>query len=69
MDENGNILIKRLSRSNIFIRHTTLDEESAISTELLKLPHGALPPNKAFTLFDMKKFQVLNSYSVFEKIH
>lgn len=58
MDENGNILIKRLSRSNIFIRHTTLDEESAISTELLKLPHGALPPNKAFTLFDMKKFQV-----------
>lgn len=57
MDENGNILIKRLSRSNVFIRHTTLDEESAISSEVLKLPHGALEANKAFTLFDMKKFQ------------
>ncbi|XP_066246561.1 uncharacterized protein [Euwallacea similis] len=58
MDESGNILIKRLSRSNVFVRHTTLDEESAISSEVLKLPHGVLPPNKAFTLFDMKKFQV-----------
>ncbi|XP_050293702.1 myb-like protein Q [Anthonomus grandis grandis] len=57
MDEDGNILIKRLSRSNVFIRRTTLDEESAISSEIMKLPQGALEPNKAFTLFDMKKFQ------------
>lgn len=58
MDEDGNILIKRLSRANVFIRRTTLDEESAISNEVLKLSHGALEANKAFTLFDMNKFQV-----------
>ncbi|XP_076260183.1 uncharacterized protein LOC143196405 isoform X1 [Rhynchophorus ferrugineus] len=58
MDESGNILIKRLSRSNIFIRKTTLDDESAISNDILKLPHGALEANKPFKLFDIKKFQV-----------
>ncbi|XP_019755964.1 uncharacterized protein LOC109534662 [Dendroctonus ponderosae] len=58
MDEDGNILIKRLSRANVFIRRTTLDEESAISNEVLKLSHGALEANKAFTLFDMNKFQI-----------
>lgn len=58
MDESGNILIKRLSRSNVFIKRTTLDDECAISNEILKLSHGALEVNKAFKLFDMKKFQV-----------
>ncbi|KAL1491814.1 hypothetical protein ABEB36_012352 [Hypothenemus hampei] len=58
MDENGNILIKRQSRASVFVKHTTLDEESAISNDIFKLPQGALEPNKPFILFDMKKFQV-----------
>ena len=59
MDEDGNILIKRLSRANVYIKHTGIDDESAISSDILKLPHKALEANKAFTLFDMKKFEVI----------
>lgn len=55
MDDSGNILVKRLSRSNIYVKNTI--EENAVSNDILKLPNGVLEFEKPFKLFDMKKFQ------------
>lgn len=55
MDDSGNILVKRLSRSNIYVKNTM--EENAVSNDILKLPNGLLEFEKPFKLFDMKKFQ------------
>jgi len=55
MDDSGNILVKRLSRSNIYVKNTM--EENAVSNDILKLPNGVLEFEKPFKLFDMKKFQ------------
>ncbi|XP_022901222.1 uncharacterized protein [Onthophagus taurus] len=57
MDDAGNILIKRVSKCNIFIKNTGLNGENAIGNDVLKLPACALEPEKPFKLFDMKKFQ------------
>lgn len=55
MDDTGNILVKRLAKSNIYVKNTL--EENAVSNDILKLPSGQLEPEKPFKLFDMKKFQ------------
>lgn len=55
MDETGNILIKRFSKSSVYVKNTI--EENAVSNDILKLPNGLLEPEKPFKLFDMKKFQ------------
>ncbi|XP_023320851.1 uncharacterized protein LOC111695678 [Eurytemora carolleeae] len=55
MDDTGNILVKRLSKSNIYVKNTI--EENAVSNDILKLPNGQLEAEKPFKLFDMKKFQ------------
>lgn len=55
MDDSGNILIKRLSKSGIYAKNTL--EETAVSNDILKLPNGMLEGDKPFKLFDMKKFQ------------
>merc|ERR1719312_1264933 len=55
MDDSGNILVKRLSRSNIYVKNTM--EENAVSNDILKLPNGLFEFEKPFKLFDMKKFQ------------
>lgn len=55
MDDSGNILIKRIAKSNVYVKNTT--EENSISNDILKLPNGALEPEKPAKLFDMKKFQ------------
>lgn len=57
MDDAGNILIKRVSKCNVYIKNTAQDTENAIGNEILKLPNCALEPEKPFKLFDMKKFQ------------
>lgn len=57
MDDAGNILIKRVSKCNVYIKNTALDTENAIGNEVLKLPNCALEPDKPVKLFDMKKFQ------------
>lgn len=56
MDDSGNILVKRLSRSNIYVNSTK--EENAVSSEVIKLSNGLLELEKPFKLFDMKKFQL-----------
>eukprot|EP00093_Oithona_nana_P007233 07233.XXX_367546_381427_1 [CDS] Oithona nana genome sequencing. len=55
MDETGNILVKRFSKSGVYVKNTI--EENAVSNDILKLPGGLLEPEKPFKLFDMKKFQ------------
>ncbi|XP_031340033.1 uncharacterized protein LOC116168374 isoform X1 [Photinus pyralis] len=57
MDDAGNILIKRLSKCNVYVKNTGQDDENAIGNEVLKLQGCALEPEKPFKLFDMKKFQ------------
>lgn len=57
MDDAGNILIKRISKCNVYIKNTGQDDENAIGNEILKLPNNALDPEKPVKLFDMKKFQ------------
>lgn len=57
MDNQGNILIKRLSKSNVFIKNTSDTEECSIGADVLKLPNCCLEPDKPVKLFDMKKFQ------------
>lgn len=55
MDDSGNILVKRIAKSNVYVKITT--EENAIASDILKLPNGGLEPEKPVKLFDMKKFQ------------
>lgn len=57
MDDAGNILIKRVSKSNVYIKNTGQDDENAIGNEILKLPGNALELEKPVKLFDMRKFQ------------
>ena len=38
MDESGNIFIKRLSKSGVYVKNTV--DESAVSNDLLKLKDG-----------------------------
>lgn len=56
MDEQGNILIKRLCKSNVYIKATN-QEDNAIGSEILRNPQGALEHEKPGKLFDMNKFQ------------
>ena len=55
MDDSGNILVKRIAKSNVYVKIAS--EENAISSDILKLPNGSLEPEKPVKLFDMKKFQ------------
>ncbi|XP_073958359.1 uncharacterized protein [Choristoneura fumiferana] len=59
MDDAGNILIRRYSKTSVFVRSTaaTANEETAIGQDILKLPGYALDQEKIFKLFDMKRFQ------------
>merc|ERR1739844_190454 len=55
MDDMGNILIKRLAKSQVYTKNSL--EENALSNEIIKLQNGLLEFEKPFKLFDMKKFQ------------
>lgn len=59
MDDAGNVLIRRYSRSNVYIKSTANNskDETAIGNEILKLPNQALEIEKISKLFDVKKFQ------------
>ncbi len=46
MDEKGNIHIKRVSKSNIYIKNTA--DENGIGNDILKLPQGALEFGKGY---------------------
>lgn len=59
MDDAGNILIRRYSRTNVYVKSTanSSKDETAIGNEILKLPNQALEIEKISKLFDVKKFQ------------
>lgn len=48
MDDAGNILIRRYSKANVYVKSTAanLNEETAIGAEILKLPNSALESEK-----------------------
>lgn len=55
MDEQGNVLIKRLSKTNVYVKNSP--EDSAVSNDIIKMPNGAIDIEKPFKIFDMRKFQ------------
>nr|CAD7412628.1 unnamed protein product [Timema poppensis] len=57
MDDEGNILVKRVSKSNVYVKITSAGEETSIGNDILKLSNCALEIDKPVKLFDMKKFQ------------
>lgn len=58
MDDQGNILVKRVSKCNVYVKNTsTSGEETSVGADVLKLPNCALEPEKPVKLFDMKRFQ------------
>lgn len=59
MDDAGNVLIRRYSRSNVYIKSTATSpkDETSMSNDILKLPNQALEMDKIGKLFDVKKFQ------------
>ncbi|CAL7950904.1 unnamed protein product [Xylocopa violacea] len=56
MDEQGNILIKRLCKNNVYIKPTS-QEDNAIGAEIARNSQGALEHEKPGKVFDMNKFQ------------
>lgn len=55
MGNNGDILVKRIGKGNIYIKN--IIEETAVSNDILKLPMGLLELDHTLKLFDMKKFK------------
>lgn len=50
MDDAGNILIRRYSKSSVFVKSTaaTSNDETAIGQDIMKLPGYALEQEKIF---------------------
>jgi hypothetical protein len=46
MDDQGNILVKRVSKCNVYVKTTSTGEETSIGADVLKLPNCALEPEK-----------------------
>ncbi|XP_018019348.1 uncharacterized protein LOC108675829 isoform X1 [Hyalella azteca] len=55
MDEDGNILVKRISNSNVYVK--AVDDENSISNDVLRLPNQALELSKPIKAFDIRKFE------------
>lgn len=58
MDQDGNVLIKRISKTNVYVKIWTKDVEcpNSVANEIIKA-NGLLEMQKSAKLFDMKKFQ------------
>ena len=69
MDENGNILIKRIAKTNVYVKITTGGEDNAVSNDILKMPNGALEAERPMKLFDMKKFQQVRYLLISRRHH
>lgn len=50
MDDDGNILARRYSKSNIFVKQSTI-EETAVGNEILKSSHQILEPEKVMKVY------------------
>jgi len=62
MDQNGNIMAKRMSKSNVYIKGWQSEDfdpsMTTVSSEIIQA-NGLLELQKSVILFDMKKFQRL----------
>lgn len=60
MDQDGNIMIKRASKSNVYVKGWQSDDSdsdnTSVSSEIVKT-NGLIELQKSIKLFDMKKFQ------------
>lgn len=58
MDDAGNILIRRYSKSSVFVKSTaaTSNEETAIGQDIVKLPGYSLEQEKIFKVRDISTF-------------
>ena len=48
MDNEGNLMVKRLAKSNVYVRYAT--GENAVGSDILKLPQAALEANKGLAV-------------------
>ena len=48
MDNEGNLMVKRLAKSNGYVRYAT--GENAVGSDILKLPQAALEANKGLAV-------------------
>ncbi|KAK8405874.1 hypothetical protein O3P69_001981 [Scylla paramamosain] len=55
MDDQGNILIKRVSKAGVFVKVPS--DDNAVNNDILRLPNYALETDKPVMLFDINKFQ------------
>ena len=46
MDDQGNILVKRVSKSNVYVKNTSTGDETSIGNDVLKQPNCALELEK-----------------------
>nr|CAD7263481.1 unnamed protein product [Timema shepardi] len=51
MDDEGNILVKRVSKSNVYVKITSAGEETSIGNDILKLSNCALEIDKPVKIF------------------
>lgn len=56
MDDNGNILVRRYAKSNVFVKGTgsSPNEETAIGSEVLKSPNQTLELEKVMKVSDAR---------------
>lgn len=56
MDDGGNIMIKRVSKSNVYVKEISGGDNSSVSSEIIR-NNGLLELEKPVKFFEMKKFQ------------
>lgn len=61
MDDAGNILIRRYSKNNVYIKSTATapNEETAIGNDVLKAPNQCLEIEKVYKVIGIKSLGVL----------
>lgn len=55
MDDAGNILVRRYSKSNVYVKSTAIspNEETAIGSEVLKSPNQSLEHDKVMKVSEI----------------
>ncbi|CAN7999050.1 unnamed protein product, partial [Ixodes hexagonus] len=56
MDDAGNIMLKRVSKSNVYVKEISGGDNSSVSSEIIR-NNGLLELEKPVKFFEMKKFQ------------
>lgn len=59
MDEAGNVLIRRYSKCNVYIKSTSpnMAEETSTGSDILKLPNNSLENDKIFKVILLYKIK------------